>query len=89
MVGVFAGLARLPLAFYGGFFGPGIVAFRLLALVSLLGRSLRRAKANAKMLTLASNIGALPIFTWGCNLRLHRGQAAARPLMDRGDAGLC
>ncbi len=50
------------LGFYDGFFGPGVGTFWIFALVTFLGMNSLQASANAKLLNLASNIGALVIF---------------------------
>lgn len=44
---------------YDGFFGPGTGTFMVLAFTGLLGYSLINASANAKLVNLASNVGAL------------------------------
>ncbi len=47
---------------YDGFFGPGAGSFFLIGLHVLLGMNLVKASANAKLLNLASNVGALCAF---------------------------
>jgi uncharacterized membrane protein YfcA len=50
------------IGFYDGFFGPGTGSFLVFALISLLGYSFLIASAAAKVLNLATNIGALICF---------------------------
>lgn len=52
VVGLFVGA-------YDGFFGPGAGTFYTLLFVSLLGYTLLNASGNARVVNLASNIGAL------------------------------
>lgn len=49
---------------YDGFFGPGTGTFMVLAFTSFLGYSLITASANAKLVNLASNVGALVTFIY-------------------------
>jgi uncharacterized membrane protein YfcA len=49
---------------YDGFIGPGTGTFLIIAFVALLGDSLARASANAKVVNFASNLAALGIFAW-------------------------
>lgn len=51
---------------YDGFFGPGTGTFLIIALVSVLGRDLPRAAADAKVVNFASNLAAVALFA-------HRG----------------
>ena len=51
-----------PIGFYDGIFGPGGGTFFFVALVLLLGQGVTRAAANAKLLNLASNVGAFALF---------------------------
>jgi len=66
-VGFFAfGLTAAPfIGFYDGFFGPGAGSFYTVALVELLGFSLTRATAHAKLLNLTSNFAAVLAFLLG------------------------
>ncbi|PWR22195.1 TSUP family transporter [Zavarzinia compransoris] len=50
---------------YDGFFGPGTGSFFAIAFVALLGHSLRRATAHAKVLNFTSNIASLAVFIGG------------------------
>jgi hypothetical protein len=51
------------LGFYDGFFGPGTGSFFILAFTALLGLDFVRASATTKFFNLASNLGALVVFT--------------------------
>lgn len=50
------------IGFYDGIFGPGTGSFLVFALVGLLGYSFLQASAKARMVNLATNIGALAVF---------------------------
>ncbi len=50
------------IGFYDGFFGPGTGSIFTLANVSLMGKTLISATANAKCLNFASNIASLFVF---------------------------
>lgn len=52
-------LIGLAIGAYDGFFGPGTGTFLVIAFTGLLGFSLITATGNAKIVNLASNIGAL------------------------------
>ena len=56
----------LALGAYDGFFGPGTGTFLIVTFVGLLGETLQRASANAKVVNFGSNLAALILF-W------HRG----------------
>ena len=51
------------IGFYDGFFGPGGGTFFFITLILLAGQGVTRAAANAKFLNLASNAGALALFS--------------------------
>ena len=53
------------IGFYDGFFGPGTGSFLAAALVAWFGMGLITATAHAKVLNLASNLGALLILGLG------------------------
>jgi uncharacterized protein len=53
----------LGMGFYDGFFGPGVGSLLIVAFVLVYGDALTRASGNAKIVNLASNIGALFLFT--------------------------
>jgi uncharacterized protein len=59
-------LAAVAVAFviggYDGIFGPGTGSFLTFALVGLLGYSFLQASAKARMVNLATNVGALAVF---------------------------
>lgn len=50
------------LGFYDGFFGPGVGTLWIFALITFTGMDSLHASANAKLLNLASNIGAIITF---------------------------
>lgn len=64
------------IGFYDGVMGPGTGSFLVIGLVSVLGYSFLAASAKAKIINLATNIGALLVFTahgsvlWGLGLVL-------------------
>ena len=55
-------LAGLVIGFYDGIFGPGTGSFLMLVLVASLGYAFITASAIAKVVNVATNIGALLIF---------------------------
>ena len=57
-----AGAGGLGLGFYDGIFGPGTGSFLVILLVGLLGYSFLQASAKARIVNLATNLGALLIF---------------------------
>jgi uncharacterized membrane protein YfcA len=59
---VVAVLTGAVIGFYDGIAGPGTGAFLVFALVSLLGYAFLEASATAKIINLATNIGALVVF---------------------------
>ena len=50
------------IGFYDGIFGPGTGAFLVVVLVGLLGYAFLPASATARIVNLATNIGALLVF---------------------------
>ena len=54
--------AAVGIGFYDGIFGPGTGSFLVFALVGLLGYSFVQASAKARIVNLATNIGALAVF---------------------------
>ncbi len=50
------------IGFYDGFFGPGTGSFLIFAFVGLLGFDFLNASASAKVINLATNLGALSCF---------------------------
>lgn len=64
----FAMAVASVIGFYDGFFGPGGGTFFFISLVVLLGQGVTRAAANAKLLNLASNAGALGLFAFSGHL---------------------
>lgn len=61
---VCAALSSFAVGAYDGFFGPGAGSFFILAFHRILRMGLIEASAAAKVLNLASNIGALVAFIW-------------------------
>ncbi len=59
---VAAGVGGAAIGFYDGIFGPGTGAFLVVLLVALLGYSLIQASAKARIVNLATNLGALLVF---------------------------
>jgi len=54
--------AALAIGFYDGIFGPGTGSFLVFALVALMGYSFLQASAKARIVNLATNLGALAVF---------------------------
>lgn len=52
----------LCVGFYDGFIGPGTGSFLVVAFVTVLGFDFLHASANAKMVNLATNLGAICLF---------------------------
>ncbi|GAA3848535.1 sulfite exporter TauE/SafE family protein [Streptomyces sedi] len=50
------------IAFYDGLIGPGTGTFLVITLVGLLGMSMLRATATAKIVNVGTNLGALAVF---------------------------
>jgi uncharacterized membrane protein YfcA len=59
---VVAALVGAVIGFYDGIAGPGTGAFLVFALVGLLGYAFLEASATAKIINLATNVGALVVF---------------------------
>jgi hypothetical protein len=59
---LWAALIAAVCGFYDGFFGPGAGTFLIVALVGLVGLTLTRATAEAKVVNWAANLGALIVF---------------------------
>ncbi|HET9658393.1 MAG TPA: TSUP family transporter [Kineosporiaceae bacterium] len=57
-----AGVVGAGIGFYDGIFGPGTGSFLVVALVGLLGYAFLQASAKAKIVNLATNLGALLVF---------------------------
>lgn len=58
-----AGLgAAAAIGFYDGIFGPGTGSFLVFALVALMGYSFVQASAKARIVNVATNVGALAVF---------------------------
>lgn len=54
--------AAAGIGFYDGIFGPGTGSFLVFALVVLMGYSFVQASAKARIVNLATNLGALAVF---------------------------
>ncbi|HVL97503.1 MAG TPA: TSUP family transporter [Solirubrobacteraceae bacterium] len=54
--------AAVSIGFYDGIFGPGTGSFLVFALVALMGYSFVQASAKARIVNLATNLGALAVF---------------------------
>lgn len=57
-----AGIAGAAIGFYDGLLGPGTGTFLVIALVGLLGYDFLAASAQAKIVNLGTNLGALILF---------------------------
>ena len=74
-----AGLIGAVIGFYDGLIGPGTGSFLVIALVSVLGYSFLDGSAKAKIVNLATTLGALALFVptghvlWGIGLLLGVG----------------
>jgi uncharacterized membrane protein YfcA len=75
-----AALLAFAIGAYDGFFGPGTGTFLIVGFVSLCGRSLLNASADAKIVNFASNLAAIAIFAsrgtilWNVALPMAIGQ---------------
>jgi len=75
-----AALLALGIGAYDGFFGPGTGTFLIVGFVALLGDSLSRASAEAKVVNFASNLAAVTLFAgrgdvlWKLALPMAAGQ---------------
>ncbi|MCC9146258.1 MULTISPECIES: TSUP family transporter [unclassified Arthrobacter] len=73
--GTAAGIGLL-IGFYDGLIGPGTGSFLIIAMVTLLGYNFLAASAKAKIVNMATNLGALAFFLphgsllWGLGLVL-------------------
>ena len=65
--GAFYGVTGV-FGFYDGFFGPGAGSIMMFVLVRLFGRDFLSAAATTKVLNLATNFGALMLFTMTDNV---------------------
>lgn len=59
---IMAGAAGLVIGFYDGMIGPGTGTFLVITLVALMGYDFLQASAKAKIVNLATNVGALLLF---------------------------
>lgn len=57
-----AGAAGLVIGFYDGLIGPGTGTFLIITLVTVLGYDFLQSSAKAKIVNLATNLGALLLF---------------------------
>jgi uncharacterized membrane protein YfcA len=56
------GIAGLVIGFYDGIFGPGTGSFLMVILVAVLGFAFMQASVTAKIVNLATNLGAILVF---------------------------
>ena len=84
--GAHLGVAGAAIGFYDGALGPGTGSFLVFALVGLLGYDFLQASAKAKIVNLATNIGAIAVFAAALigRRKIAKGEpvstgAAARP----------
>lgn len=61
-------ICGLTLGFYDGFLGPGTGSFWIFACVVLLGFNMKKASINTKIFNFTSNIIALIVFSYKCEL---------------------
>ncbi|MDR1587631.1 MAG: TSUP family transporter [Treponema sp.] len=73
---VLAALISFVIGGYDGFFGPGAGAFLILLYTALARIDPRRASGNAKVVNLASNLGALVLFLYHGRALVPLGLAA-------------
>lgn len=92
---VAAAAGGTAIGFYDGIFGPGTGAFLVVLFVALMGYSLLQASAKARIVNLATNLGALLVFVpqgaplWGLGLlmgacNIAGGFLGARTAISRG-----
>ena len=90
-----AGLAGASIGVYDGLLGPGTGSFLVFSLVGLVGYAFLEASATAKIVNVATNLGALLVFVpqgavlWGLGLamgvaNLVGGYVGARTAVTRG-----
>ena len=88
-------VAHGGIGFYDGVMGPGTGSFLIIGLVSVLGYSFLAASAKAKIVNLATNLGAIAVFAahgsvlWGLGLvlglsNMAGGYVGARTAVARG-----
>ena len=91
-----AAVLGMVIGFYDGVMGPGTGSFLIIGLVSLLGYSFLAASAKAKIVNLATNLGAIAVFAahgsvlWGLGLvlglsNMAGGYIGARTAVARGN----
>lgn len=75
-----AAALALAIGFYDGFFGPGTGTFLIVGFVTLCGRPMTQATADAKVVNFASNLAAVGVFlyedsiVWAVALPMAAGQ---------------
>jgi uncharacterized membrane protein YfcA len=77
-----AALLALAIGAYDGFFGPGTGTFLIVGFVTLCGRSLVHASADAKVVNCASNLAAVLVFA-------HAGRVLWQVALPMAIAQLC
>lgn len=70
-------LFGLIIGFYDGIFGPGTGSFLMLILVAVLGFAFMEASVNAKLVNLATNLGAIVVFGYHGKIMWTLGLAMA------------
>lgn len=65
---IYGSLIGAVVGFYDGFFGPGTGSFLVLAFISWMGFDFLTASAHAKIVNVASNIGAIGVFWMNDNI---------------------
>ena len=94
---VVASALGLGIGFYDGVLGPGTGSFLIIAMVSVLGYDFISSSAKAKIVNLATNLGALALFIptgsvmWGLGLSMAAmnmvgGYLGSRTAIARGSA---
>ena len=87
-LGTAAGIG-LVIGFYDGLIGPGTGSFLIIAMVAMLGYNFLAASAKAKIVNMATNLGALAFFLpsgallWGLGLVLGVANMAGGYVGDR------
>ncbi len=84
---VLAAVTGLVIGVYDGALGPGTGSFLVFALVGLLGYAFLEASAKAKIVNVATNLGALAIFAPGGHVLWHLAGIMAVANMLGGYAG--
>ena len=81
------GLIGLLIGFYDGIFGPGTGTFLVFLLVGLIGYAFLKASATAKIVNIATNLGAIISFQFTGHIWWKLGLALAIANVAGGIAG--